>query len=301
LNLDRQKEDIVVLNAQVVLTPTESKRLLSKAVLSLDGVKRALSDGFVIVHPSSTSIFMLGELGFELPEKAIWVCGHISDKGLCISRKMIDAVLETPEYGADRYPFDLIIRKGKLLRFEESALGPVLEQMTPDDVYVKSVNAIDPEGNLGVLLAARTSGGSVGLVLKKQKEKKFKMIIPVGLEKRIPIPLSKAQQVAKRSKKAQGIPCGLWHMRGTLITEIEAFRQLFDVEATPISAGGLEGAEGAIVWTLEGEEENVQKAYDYCQEIRGSQLPYRLEVYECEKCPNTLCDLAGAKGKVMKV
>lgn len=291
----------MVLNAQVVLTPIESKQLLSKAVLNMDGVKRALDEGLLVIHPSSTTIFMLKELGFKLPERGIWVCGHISTKGLCISRNMIDAVLKTPEYGAELYPFDLIIRKGKLLPFEESALGPILDQMTPKDFYVKSVNAIDPEGKLGVLLAARTSGGSIGLVLKKQKEKKFQIIIPVGLEKRIPVPLSKAQQAASKSTKAQGISCGLWRLRGTLVTEIEAFRQMFDVEATPISAGGLEGAEGAIVWALEGESAQVEKAFNLCQEIRGSKLPYPLKAYECKECPNTLCDLAGAKGKVMKV
>ena len=289
------------ISAQVVLTPTESKRLLSKAVLAMDEVQRALSDGILIIHPSSTTIFMLGELGLELPEKGIWVCGHISSKGLCISRKMIDAVLETPEYGAANYPFDLIIRKGKLLPFTESALGPVLKEMTSKDVYVKSVNAIDPDGKLGVLLAARSTGGSVGLVIKTQKEKKFKMIIPVGLEKKIPISLQKAQKAAVKTVKAQGIPCGLWQLRGTLITEIEAFRQLFDVEAFPVSAGGLEGAEGSIVWVLHGEEEKVEKAYSLCDEIHGAKLPYPLEVYECSECRNTLCDLAGSKGKTMKV
>ncbi len=291
----------MVLSAQVVLTPTESKRLLSKAVFGLDEVKRALAEGILIIHPSSTSIFMLAELGFELPEKGIWVCGHISPKGLCISRKMIDAVLETPEYGAEHYPFDLIIRKGRLLPFEESGLGPVLDDMNSRDVYVKSVNAIDPKGKLGVLLAARTTGGSIGLVIRKQKEKKFQMIMPVGLEKRIPISLQEAQKAAVGVSKAQGIPCGLWQLRGKLITEIEAFRHLFDVEAIPVSAGGLEGAEGSIVWVLRGKAENVEKAYDLCQQIHGSQLPYRLEAYECSRCPNTLCDLAGAKGKVMKV
>ncbi len=289
------------LSAQVVLTPTESKRLLCKAVLSLDEVKRALGEGLLIIHPSSTSIFMLQELGFELPERGIWVCGHISPRGLCISRKMLDAVFENPEYGAEHYPFDLIIQKGEMLPFEKSALGLALNEMNSRDVYVKSVNAIDPEGKLGVLLAARSTGGSIGLVMKKQKEKKFKIIIPVGLEKRITVPLQQAQKAAVRASKAQGIVCGLWQLRGTLITEIEAFRHLFHVEAIPISAGGLEGAEGSIVWLLRGKETNVNKAYDFCQQIHGSQLPYKLEVYECGLCPNALCDLAGAKGKPLNL
>ena len=84
-------------------------------------------------------------------------------------------------------------------------------------------------------------------ISKKQKEKKFKIILPVGLEKRIPISLEKARKGALKTQKAQGIPCGMWRIRGKVVTEIDAFRQLFDVEAIPISAGGVCGAEGAIV------------------------------------------------------
>ncbi|TRZ51572.1 hypothetical protein D4S03_04850 [bacterium] len=287
------------LSVQVILTPTEAKRLLSKAILNLDEVKRALQDGMVIVHPSSTTMFMLEELGFRPHEKGIWVCGLICPTGLCLSKGMIDTVLRSEGYDADKYPFDLIIRKGKLLPFEESALGPALEEMNSGDVYIKGMNAIDPEGNVGVLLAARTRGGSIGLVLQQQKKKKFKLIMPVGLEKRIPIPIGKAQKAAIATTKAQGIPCGMWKLRGKVITEIEAFRQLFDVEAIPISAGGLSGAEGCIVWVLSGKEENVEKAYTLCQQIHGHQLPYSLDVYECKECPNIICNLAGKKGEVM--
>jgi len=284
----------MTLHLQVVLTPTESKRLLSKAVLQLDEVKKALDDGIVIIHPCSTTIFMMEELGFKVPEQGIWICGHISPKGLCISRKQIDAGLR-PGYCAEQYDFDIIIRKGKLVPFEQSALGPVLDEMGPDDLYIKGVNALDPQSKAGVLLAARSTGGSIGLVLKKQKQKKFQMILPVGLEKRIPIPLSQAMAMAAKTQRAQGIPCGLWRLRGKLITEIEAFRMLCDVEAVPISAGGVEGAEGAMVWVLSGDEQKVENAYQLRRQIQGHELPYKLEVYECKDCPKAVCDLAGAK------
>ena len=100
-----------------------------------------------------------------------------------------------------------------------------------------------------------------------------------------------------RLKMAQGIPCDLWKFRGKVITEIEAFRQLCGVEAIPVSAGGLCGAEGCIVWVLEGEEKKVEKAYKLCEEIHGHELPYSLNVYECKNCPNPLCNFAGKKKK----
>jgi hypothetical protein len=285
----------MTLSVQVVLTPTEAKRLLSKAVLQLDEVKKALDDGIMVVHPSSTTIFMLEELGLQLPKERIWVCGHISPTGLCLSRKQIDERKDNPNWTGAQYAFDLIFRKGKLLPHAESALGPVLDEMIDTDLYVKGVNAIDPDGKAGVLLAARSTGGSIGMVLQKQKVKKFKMIIPVGLEKRIPIPISQALAAAAKTQKAQGIPCGLWQLKGKVITEIEAFRLLCDVEAIPISAGGVCGAEGAFVWVLTGDEQKVEKAYNLCSQIHGHQLPYALDDYDCKDCPKDVCDFAGAK------
>ena len=282
-------------SVQIVLTPTESKRLLSRAVLNRDEVKRALDKGMLILHPSSTSIFMLEELGLKLHEKGIWICGHTSPKGLCLSQGIIDARLTIPNWSVDKYPFELVIRKGRFVPLEESAFGPVLETITPNDVYVKGVNAIDPEGKVGVLLAGRSTGGTIGLVVKKHKHVNFKIIIPVGLEKRIPIPLGTAMKAAMEAKKAQGIPCSIWRLQGTILTEIEAFKQLFDVEAIPISAGGVCGAEGCIIWVLRGEEKNVEKAYAFREQIYGHELPYKLKVYECAECPHKSCNLSGKK------
>jgi hypothetical protein len=284
----------MISSIEVVLTPTESKRLLSKAVLNMDEVKRAFEEGMLIVHPCSTSIFMLDELGFKLHENGIWICGHVSPKGLCMSRGILDKISD-PNFGPSSYPFELIFRKGEYVPLEESALSMVLEQVTENDVFIKGVNAIDPAGKVGVLLAARGTGGSIGIILKRQKKVNFKIIIPVGMEKRIPIPLGKAIKAARDTEKAQGVPCGMWRLHGTVITEIEAFRELCDVEAIPISAGGVCGAEGCIIWVLKGEEANVEKAYRLCEQIHGHQMPYTLDVYECEVCPSKRCNLAGKK------
>lgn len=287
-------------SVQVVLTPTEAKRLLSKAVLSMDEVKRALDKSILIVHPSSTTVFMMEELGFKYSPKSefgIWICGHTKPEGLCGGvRLVMDKLQATDNYGPEMYPYDFIVKKGKPIPFgEKSALGPALEEIDSNGVYVKGVNAIDPEGKVGVLLMARSTGGSIGLTVKKQKEKKFKMIIPVGLEKRITVPLEKAMKAAMAAKRAQGVPCSLWELRGEVITEVEAFRQLCDVEATPISAGGVCGAEGCFIWVLEGEEKKVEKAYKLCEQIHGHELPYALDDYECKECPNPFCSISEKK------
>lgn len=41
--------------AQVSLTPTESKKLIAKAVAEMDVVKKAANQGIVALHPSSST------------------------------------------------------------------------------------------------------------------------------------------------------------------------------------------------------------------------------------------------------
>jgi len=47
-----------------------------------------------------------------------------------------------------------------------------------------------------------------------------------------------------------------------LITEIEAFEILFNVEAALVAAGGISGFEGSGIFVIKGEERLVQKALD---------------------------------------
>ena len=48
--------------AQVILTPTESKRLISKAIAGMQLVRRAAKEGMVVLQPSSSTYFIIEEL-----------------------------------------------------------------------------------------------------------------------------------------------------------------------------------------------------------------------------------------------
>jgi hypothetical protein len=58
-------------------------------------------------------------------------------------------------------------------------------------------------------------------------------------------------------------------MFGTVITEVEALRLLAGVEAIPIAAGGIGGAEGSIVLLLKGTESEVRKAIGLIERTKG--------------------------------
>lgn len=123
-------------SVQVVLTPTEAKRLLSKAVLSMDEVKRALDKSILIVHPSSTTVFMMEELGFKYSPKSefgIWICGHTKPEGLCGGvRLVMDKLQATDNYGPEMYPYDFIVKKGSQFPLARRALWVrPLRRLTP--------------------------------------------------------------------------------------------------------------------------------------------------------------------------
>ena len=70
--------------AQIILTPAESKKLIAKAVARMDVVRQAARDGMVVLHPSSSTYFIVEELIGARPETNFWVCGVVAPRGNCI-------------------------------------------------------------------------------------------------------------------------------------------------------------------------------------------------------------------------
>jgi hypothetical protein len=53
--------------AEIVLIPSESKKLISLAILELPEVKNAFKHGIVALHPSSTTVFLYKEILGQWP------------------------------------------------------------------------------------------------------------------------------------------------------------------------------------------------------------------------------------------
>jgi hypothetical protein len=75
--------------AQVFLTPTESKKLIAKAVTRLNVVKQAATDGMIVIHPSSSTYFIFEELVGAKPKTNHWVCGVVTPRGMCVEMAMV--------------------------------------------------------------------------------------------------------------------------------------------------------------------------------------------------------------------
>lgn len=287
------------MRAQVTLTPAESKKLLSKALAVMDPVKKARENGLIIIHPSSTTLFLIEELIGTRPE-GVWVCGLAVPKGMCISWEVQETgFLGRPgskegDHDIGQFPFSWVLEKG--VYQTGLSLAPLLDKMGKEDIYVKGANAIGPEGKVGVLYGA-SGAGTIGKVIVASRRKGFTILLPVGLEKLIPTPIAQAAKAASRDRtdSAMGTPVGLIPVPGKAITEVEAIDILSGAQAIAVAAGGLGGAEGAVTLVIRGPEEKVNRALQIVKDVKGATLP---EVFptDCATCCYPTCHFRGAEG-----
>ncbi|MDA8125127.1 MAG: hypothetical protein M0009_08080 [Deltaproteobacteria bacterium] len=284
------------MKALATLTPTESKKLISQAILAFPGFQEAWRDGIVAIHPSSNTYFLYEALTGQRVE-GTWVSGVVTPRGLCVSKESLEGRIRHAAPGSGpRDPLSLrtnwFFKKGCLQ--ESTALGEIIDQMTERDFYIKGANAVDPAGNVAVLFGNPAGGGgTIGKVIVAQRRIGFQLLLPIGLEKLIPVPVATAAQKVSFGKidRAMGLPCGLIPVPGRKIDEVDALTLLSGAEVTPVAAGGLGGAEGSIVLAINGADEQVEKAFEICRSVKGTRLP-ELNLLDCEICWRVGCHFA---------
>ena len=237
------------------LIPAESKRLIAKGVVALPEVRRALEQGIVVVGRGTTNAFVAEELtGQKIDPKCHYAAGII-----------VDGELSALPVGTRLKP--IVLRQGKRTNI---STAEALHDFRERDVVIKGANAVDPEGNAGVL-AASDIGGTIGEVLPIVLPRGGYLIIPVGLEKLIPS-VAEAARVSGifRFKYSTGLPAGLVPIPNALVvTEIQAFQILTGVKAVPIAAGGVAGSEGIVVLSLEGTAAQIERAFSLVKLVKG--------------------------------
>lgn len=251
-NLAGTRDDWV--HGIVVVLPSESKRLIAKGVLALPEVKRVLKEGLFVVSRGTTTAYIAEELlGVKLP-KANCTAGIITESRLAVT---------LPQEGLGPWVF----RKG--VKSEEPA-EEALKQFTAIDVSVKGANAIDPQGNVGVL-AANDFGGTIGSIWPVVAARGSHLIVPAGLEKMIASVVDASWACGnKLFKYVMGTRVALMPVvSAKVVTEIQALEILTGVHAVHVSSGGVGGSEGAVVIALEGSDETVKRAFELVKSVKG--------------------------------
>lgn len=254
----------------ITLNPVESKRLLGKAVAALPAVQQAYRHGRLIIAGGTTNAYVLEELTGQPVDKGSYTAGVITEGVGCLTDP---AVRQSPA----------VFEQGQ--RSQRTWLQ-VLNDFTAEDVLVKGANAIDLQGNAGVLLAGK-QGGTIGQAMGTIAAQGARLIVPVGMEKLIPDVRAAAQVMGQGLMSDQwGAPCGLFVVStGEIVTEVEALEFLFEVGATVVAAGGVAGSEGAITLAVRGEAAALQPVTELVRQLKR-EPQFTVPKRQCGHCPD---------------
>jgi hypothetical protein len=242
----QQQEKIV--QAEVVLTVAQSKRLIAKAVAQMPIVQRAKKDGMLIIAKGTTNTYVAEEITGKPIEKGAYVWGIVYPKNS-------DSKLQ-PE---KRIP-ELIWRNGKIA--PDLSLKEAVKLLKPTDVVIKGANALDYQNKIAAVLTGGGSGGTTGTIWPYVVARKAQLVIPVGLEKLVAGDVVELTNKMREPVKSLNKVRSMFLLTGLVVTEIEAYTILTNVTAFQAAAGGIGGAEGAVRLVLRGSEKNVKNALD---------------------------------------
>jgi len=253
---------------QFVITPAAGKRLIALAVARHDAVSSALKDGTVVVVAGTTNGYVAEELLRVIGQPEDF-CRRRFFRG--ITMPPATATTETgrlPDEG--RFPGDVVIARGKWQKGK--TIFDVVDNLKEGDVILKGANAVDLKRKQAGVLIGHPKGGTIAVALQAVVGRRVRLIIPVGLEKRIHSNLTKLAAIlnAPGAHGARLLP-----VPGEVVTEIEALAILAGVDAELVAAGGVCGAEGAVWLGIKGSEENVKEAEAIMSSL-GNEPPFTL-------------------------
>ncbi|MFH1240933.1 MAG: hypothetical protein V1689_01105 [Pseudomonadota bacterium] len=271
------------MRALFVFTPPESKRFIAKAVARLPEVVSAKEKGRILIGHGSTNVRVAQEILGRCPEPDKFLSGLVINRVLCVTQ-------------AEEKPPMIVIKDGEL-GAPELTMEETLKDFDAGSVFIKGANAVDPQGNAGVYVA-HPSGGTIGFAYGILSARGIRLVVPVGLEKLVPSVKEAARHLGQRTLYySMGIRIGMIPLvNAKVITEIEAFRILFDLHAIPIGGGGVNGSEGSVALVAEGEKEALDQAIELIESIKG-EAPLRAKKSLCINCLPTSPSMLGTPDK----
>ena len=248
---------------QFVITPAAGKRLIAKAMARHDAVASALQDGTVVVVAGTTNGYVAEEIlraigqadGFRreafvrgittAPSTATTDMGRLPDES--------------------RFPGDVVIERGQWQRGK--TIFDVVDDLREGDVILKGANALDLATRQAGILIGHPKGGTILAALQAVIGRRARLILPVGLEKRVHSRIGDLAALlnAPNAKGARLIP-----VPGEIVTELEAVETLVPgATARLVAAGGVCGAEGAVWLAVAGGDDCLVKARRLAASVAG--------------------------------
>lgn len=243
------------MKAVFTLTPSEGRRLIAKGIVQMPEVLAAWENAYIVLVGSTINGYVAQELLDQNIEPQRYTAGINTNGLLCV----------TDEDARENIP--IVVYKGKIV---EKTVDDVYDDFHLDSVVIKGANAIDDEGDVGVITSG-FNGGTIAATIGTITSTGMKYIFGVGLEKRVPSVKQAAALVGSKTfDYSMGATFGMYCLSNyPVVTEIEALRILSGAETTLIASGGVGGSEGSVVLVSTGSDEQVNKAIALVESVKG--------------------------------
>ncbi|MDP7163438.1 MAG: hypothetical protein QF577_08365 [Phycisphaerae bacterium] len=243
---------------QFVLTPSMGKRLIGKAVACHPDVRAVLKTGTLVIVAGTTNGYVAQEVLRAVGQAQGFSTGGFR-RGMVTPPGFDDASV------AFEFPGDVILTDGKWRKGKQ--IFDVVESLRVGDVVVKGANAVNlRRKHAGVFVGDLKSGGTAGAAVPLVAGRGVKLIVPVGLEKRVPADIA-ALADELSAPDVEGVR--MLALPGEVVTELEAVSLLTGARARLLGGGGVCGAEGAVWLGITGEAKPVRAAAQLLVSLAG--------------------------------
>jgi hypothetical protein len=253
---------------QFVVTPSAGKRLIAKAIAQHPDVKGALKQGTVVIIAGTTNGYVAEEIF-----SALGVSEGFSRKRFFRGITLPPNQATTAEgrlNDESQFPGDAVITNGVWQKGK--TLFDVVADLKEGDVILKGANAVNLQRRQAAVLIGHPTAGTTGAILQAVAGRRVRLIVPVGLEKRVPDELF---VLAEKLNAPGATGFRLLPLPGQVFTELDALALLTGVTAEVIAGGGVCGAEGSCWLAIYGAEKQEEAAQKILGAL-GAEPPFSL-------------------------
>jgi hypothetical protein len=245
---------------QFLITPAAGKRLIARAIASYPPILEALKTGTLVIIAGTTNGYIAEEILVGI--------GQVDDFS---KRRFFRGIVLPPAQGRTEagrlpdetaFPGDVVIVNGVWKK--GLTIFDVVDNLNEGDVIIKGANAINTLQKKAAIYIGHPKGGTIGASLQAVIGRRVRLILPVGLEKRV---YSDLDDLALRLNSPGAHGSRLLPVVGEVFTEIEAITSLTGATAELVAAGGVAGAEGSIWIAVSGESQEVEDAQELIKSI----------------------------------
>jgi hypothetical protein len=245
---------------QFLVTPAAGKRLIGKALAKHPEILKVLQSGTIVIIAGTTNGYVAEEI-----LTAMGQANNFSRKSFFRGVTLpptypASAAGKTPP--ASEVPCDVVIVKGVWQKGK--TIFDVAGDLREGDIILKGANALDLLRKRAAIYIAHPQAGTTGAILPAVAGRRVRLMIPVGLEKRV---YGDIDDLAAKINAPGVQGPRLLPVPGEVFTELDAIFTLTGASAQLIAAGGICGAEGSVWVVVSGKSSQVYAAEELLKAV----------------------------------